>query len=106
KLSVVDPAGGAEWLGSMDEAPAGLEAVAHRVVHGGDRFREPVVVDPAVREALGELSELAPLHNGPALEAMDRAQVAFPDVPHVAVFDTAFHATILAAAATYAVPRR
>jgi len=102
----VDPAGGAERLGSMDEAPAGLEAVAHRVVHGGDRFREPVVVDRAVREALGELSELAPLHNGPALEAMDRAQAAFPDVPQVAVFDTAFHATIPEAAATYAVPWR
>ena len=79
--------------------------VGHRVVHGGARFREPAVVDDAVLDAVRELSGLAPLHNGPALAAIADARRALPDVPHVAVFDTAFHATIPAAAATYAVPR-
>jgi acetate kinase len=82
------------------------DAVGHRVVHGGARFRGPVVVDGAVVAELDALTELAPLHNAPALEALARAREALPDVPQVAVFDTAFHATIPAAAATYAVPRR
>jgi acetate kinase len=75
------------------------------VVHGGSRFREPVFVDDEVTEAIGEMSKLAPLHNLPALTAIGEARRGLPDVPHVAVFDTAFHATIPAAASTYAVPR-
>jgi acetate kinase len=82
------------------------DAVGHRVVHGGARFREPVVIDDDVRRAIDELRPLAPLHNAPALRAIEDAQRALPDVPHVAVFDTAFHATIPAEAATYALPRR
>jgi acetate kinase len=73
-------------------------------VHGGARFREPVVIDGAVRRQIEELEPLAPLHNAPALRAIEEAQRVLPDVPHVAVFDTAFHATIPAHAATYAVP--
>ena len=80
--------------------------MAHRVVHGGPRFREPVVVDAAVREAIHELEALAPLHNVPALRGIDQAQRALPGVPHVAVFDTAFHATIPEEASTYALPAR
>ena len=106
KLSVVAPDGGSERIGSLEEAPPGLAAVAHRVVHGGERFRDPVLVDPAVRAALAELTELAPLHNRPALEAIDAALAAFPGVPQVAVFDTAFHATLPEVAFAYAVPRR
>jgi acetate kinase len=86
--------------------PEGIDAVGHRVVHGGDRFREPVLVDEDVKAALRELSDLAPLHNVPALRALDEAQETLPSIPHVAVFDTAFHATIPRHAATYAVPER
>jgi acetate kinase len=84
----------------------GTAAVGHRVVHGGARFRDPVVIDDEVVAAVRELSSLAPLHNTPALRAIEEARLALPDVPHVAVFDTAFHATIPPEAATYAVPRR
>ena len=79
------------------------DAVAHRVVHGGDRFREPVLVDDGVARELERLVELAPLHNAPALHALREAREALPDVPHVAVFDTAFHATLPEVAASYAV---
>jgi acetate kinase len=75
-------------------------------VHGGSRFRDPVVVNDEVKEAIAELSALAPLHNAPALAAIEDAKRALPDVPHVAVFDTSFHAAIPAEAATYAVPAR
>ena len=82
------------------------EAVGHRVVHGGKRFVEPVLIGGEVLAAIEELRPLAPLHNEPALEAIRAAQAALPDVPHVAVFDTAFHATIPEEAATYAIPER
>jgi acetate kinase len=83
-----------------------VAAVAHRVVHGGSRFRDPVVIDEAVRSEIEKLEPLAPLHNAPALRAIEEARRALPDVPHVAVFDTAFHSTIPEQAATYAVPQR
>jgi acetate kinase len=82
------------------------DAVGHRVVHGGARFRDPVLIDDEVERELGRLVELAPLHNAPAIEALDEARKALPSVPYVAVFDTAFHATIPEEAATYALPRR
>jgi acetate kinase len=78
----------------------------HRIVHGGASFREPVAIDDTVQSALGELVELAPLHNTPALAALAEARRAFPELPHVAVFDTAFHATVSDVAATYALPLR
>ena len=81
-------------------------AVGHRVVHGGERLVDPVVVDDAVQREIALLMPLAPLHNRPALEAMERARTALPDVPHVAVFDTAFHRTLPPEASTYAVPER
>ena len=81
-------------------------AVGHRIVHGGSRFVEPVLVDDEVVRAIEAVTELAPLHNAPALDALRRAREALPDVPHVAVFDTAFHATLEAEATTYAVPLR
>ena len=88
----------------MDDYAA-ADAVGHRVVHGGDRFREPTPIDDRVLAAIEELRPLAPLHNEPALRAIRAAQEALPDLPHVAVFDTAFHATIPEEAATYAIPR-
>jgi acetate kinase len=75
-------------------------------VHGGERFREPVVIDDDVEAGLLELAELAPLHNGPAVAAIGEARRALPDVPHVAVFDTAFHATLPEEAAVYSLPLR
>src|SRR5690349_10643375 len=85
---------------------AECDAVGHRVVHGGGRFVEPTVVDEKVVTALRELTPLAPLHNAPALRAIEEAQAALPDVPQVAVFDTAFHATMPEEAMRYAVPER
>lgn len=82
------------------------DAVGHRIVHGGGRFVEPVEVMPAVEEAITDASALAPLHNEPALRALREARAALPGVPHVAVFDTAFHSTIPVEASTYAVPAR
>jgi acetate kinase len=75
-------------------------------VHGGTRFREPVVIDEEVLRSLDQLAELAPLHNRPAIEAIGATRERLPRVPHVAVFDTAFHATLPAQASAYAVPRR
>jgi acetate kinase len=81
------------------------DAVGHRVVHGGARFLEPTLIDDDVIAAIEELRPLAPLHNEPALRAIRDARAALPDVPHVAVFDTAFQASIPEEAATYAIPR-
>ena len=74
-------------------------------MHGGARFRDAVLVDDGVVVALGELTDLAPLHQPAALAGMAAVGRALPDVPAVACFDTAFHATLPAAAATYALPR-
>jgi acetate kinase len=82
------------------------DAVGHRVVHGGRRFVGPARVDDDVERAIEELSVLAPLHNRRALEEIRRAREALPDVPQVAVFDTAFHRTLPPAASTYAIPER
>ena len=82
-----------------------LIAVAHRVVHGAERFAMPVLVDDEVVAAIRELSALAPLHNPVNATGIDVARRVLPDLPHVAVFDTAFHQTLPAHAHTYAVPR-
>jgi acetate kinase len=80
-------------------------AVGHRVVHGGSRYGDPVQIDDVVEKAIEELSPLAPLHNPANLTGIKVARRTFPHLPHVAVFDTAFHQTMPAAAYTYAVPR-
>jgi acetate kinase len=80
-----------------------LAAVGHRVVQGGARFVQPTVIDEAVVRTIDEISPLAPLHNPPNLLGIQAAREAFPDVPHVAVFDTAFHRTIPEEAHTYAI---
>jgi acetate kinase len=90
----------------VDSLAQDVDVVAHRVVHGGSRFREPIVIDESVRSEIEKLESLAPLHNAPALRAIDDAQRVLPDIPHVAVFDTAFHVTIPEVAATYAVPQQ
>jgi len=81
-----------------------VHAVGHRIVHGGDEFSGPVLIDPAVRRRIGALTDLAPLHQPKSLAALDAVTAVLPDVPAVACFDTAFHATIPAAAATFALP--
>jgi acetate kinase len=87
----------------LSEAPD-VDVAGHRVVHGGPRFRQAVIVDPPVIAALEELIPLAPLHNPPALHAIAALRQVAPDLVAVACFDTAFHATIPDAASTYAVP--
>ena len=91
----------------LDEALDGPppDAVAHRVVHGGERTRAALVDDALVAE-LDALTELAPLHQPPALVAVGRCRARWPDVPNVAAFDTAFHTTIPEPARTYALPER
>lgn len=86
---------------SLDLHP--LLAVGHRVVHGGKRFFEATLINNLVKINIEELAELAPLHNPANLQGIEAAQKAFPDVPHVAVFDTAFHATLAPAAYSYAI---
>jgi acetate kinase len=95
-----------EPVASLDEVPDGVRAVAHRIVHGGGRFLVPTLVDDGVEQELARLVDLAPLHMAPAIEALQAARAALPAVPHVAVFDSAFHASIPAEASTYALPRR
>jgi acetate kinase len=80
-----------------------IAAVGHRVVHGGARFTGPTLVDDDVETAIRELSVLAPLHNPANAAGIGAARKAMPGVPHVAVFDTAFHATLSPAAYTYAI---
>ncbi|MEO8288073.1 MAG: acetate kinase [Chloroflexota bacterium] len=89
----------------LRQFPGGINAVGHRVVHGGDRFVAPTVIDKTVMDAIGELSELAPLHNPGALDGIKGVLAALGDgVPMVAVFDTAFHSSLPDYAYTYALP--
>ncbi|OBG17623.1 acetate kinase [Mycolicibacterium celeriflavum] len=83
----------------------GLVAVGHRVVHGGPDIYRPTLIDDALVAEIDELSALAPLHNPPALLGIEEARKALPDLPHVAVFDTAFFHDLPPAAATYAIDR-
>lgn len=92
-----------------ENAPAAagaIRAVGHRVVHGGMTFRQSVRVDATLEEAIRRTAELAPLHNPPALAALDAARRLFPDVPHVAAFDTAFFASLAPRAHVYPLPYR
>ncbi len=81
-----------------------VAVVGHRVVHGGAVFRESVRIDQNVKAAIGRLAELAPLHNPPALEAIEAAEAALPGASHVAVFDTAFFASLRPDAYVYPLP--
>jgi acetate kinase len=100
---------GEDLIGSYEQIPTeiapAVEAVGHRIVHGGTRFTGPVVIDDVVEQQLHALAELAPLHQSKSLQALAAAREAFPDVTHVACFDTAFHARMPAKARTVALPR-
>jgi acetate kinase len=89
---------------ALDGGLGDADVVGHRIVHGGERFREAVLIDPEVEAALRELVDLAPLHQPKSLAALDAVSTALPGVPAVACFDTAFHATLPVAAHTYALP--
>jgi acetate kinase len=89
----------------VDLKSGGLLAVGHRVVHGGKRFYRPTLLDDAVVAEIDKLSELAPLHNPPAVRGITVARKLLPNIPQVAVFDTAFFHDLPAAAATYAINR-
>jgi acetate kinase len=87
-------------LGSVDE----IDAAGHRMVHGGEEFASSVLITPEVVEKIEACSVLAPLHNPPNLRGYHAAHAALPDVPHIAVFDTAFHQTMPAHAFLYGIP--
>jgi len=93
---------------ALDEAARSatrIDAVGHRIVHGGDRFTEPVLIDETVTAALDALTDLAPLHNGPGVAGIRAARAVLKStVPMVAAFDTTFHAAMPAHAAHYALP--
>ncbi len=119
KLSVLDDAGTVTsareldpWDGSPDHAEVAAfladngngAIVGHRVVHGGSRFRSAVVIDDSVIAAIRDLTDLAPLHQTRALAGIEAVGRTLPNARAVACFDTAFHATLSAAAARYALP--
>jgi acetate kinase len=89
---------------ALDTVLCEANAVGHRIVHGGERFREAVRIDADAEAAMRELSDLAPLHQPKSLAALDAITAALPELPAVACFDTAFHATLPPAASTYALP--
>ena len=95
---------GAELEGVLHDWPV-PDAIGHRVVHGGTRFTDPVLIDAGVRKELEDLTALAPLHQPKSLAGLDAVTALLPALPAVACFDTAFHTTIPDAAATYAVPK-
>jgi len=100
-----DSADEAHDLASVLDSMPVCDAVGHRIVHGGSQFREPVRVDPEIERALLSLSSLAPLHQPRAVDGIRIMTRLRPDLPQVACFDTAFHASMPPAAATYALPR-
>jgi acetate kinase len=87
------------------ESLTDVQAIGHRVVHGGETFTEPVIVNEEVKAKIDACAALAPLHNPPNLLGITACEKAFPGVPNVAVFDTAFHQTMDASAYLYAIPR-
>jgi acetate kinase len=91
---------------ALDSPLGEAQAIGHRIVHGGERFRSAVRIDAEVETALRGLIDLAPLHQPKSLAALDAVTALLPELPAVACFDTAFHATLPAAAATYALPAR
>jgi acetate kinase len=91
-----------DYLHSLDE----IEAVGHRVVHGGEMFKDSVLIDEDVEHAIELAYDIAPLHNPPNLQGIRAAKKHLPNIPHVAVFDTAFHHSIPQHAFLYGIPNR
>lgn len=105
-----EPGGDPDHAAALGRVLTGLppdvavQAVGHRVVHGGEKFRAATLITLEVLGAIAELADLAPLHNPPAVQGIRAAQASLPGVPNVAVFDTAFHATLPPHAYLYALP--
>ena len=93
-----------EAIKSLHVNFADIDAVGHRVVHGGEKFRNSVLIDDEVMEAIKDLIPLAPLHNPANLEGIKVVRQKAPNIPQIAVFDTAFHATLDKEAFIYALP--
>jgi len=87
-------------------SPKDIMAVGHRVVHGGELFKDSVLIDDEVKEAIEQAFDLAPLHNPPNLKGIEAAEERLPGIPHVAVFDTAFHHSLPPYAYLYGIPNR
>jgi acetate kinase len=87
-------------------SPKDIKAVGHRVVHGGELFKNSVLIDDEVKEAIEHAFDLAPLHNPPNLKGIEAAEERLPGIPHVAVFDTAFHHSLPPYAYLYGIPNR
>ena len=105
KVDLVDEGRTVASYDQLPDAPPEVDAVGHRIVHGGPDLVEPVVIDAAVEAQLRGLVQLAPLHQPKSLAGLDAARRLLPDVPHVGCFDTAFHATLPPEASTFALPR-
>ena len=105
KVAVVEDGRTVSSGDGLPDQPPAVDAVGHRIVHGGADLVDPVVIDPAVETRLRDLVDLAPLHQPKSLAGLAAARELLPDAPHVACFDTAFHATIPAAASTFALPQ-
>jgi acetate kinase len=93
-----------DWL-HQGESNLHLDAIAHRIVHGGDRVSQPTIANDDVISALDDASRFAPLHNPPAIATLRAVREKFPKVPSIVVTDTAFHRTLPPVARTYAIPR-
>jgi acetate kinase len=104
KVDLIDEGQAVETYDGLPAVAPRVDAVGHRIVHGGPALVRPVVIDADVEQQLRDLVALAPLHQPKSLAGLDAARRLLPDVPHVACFDTAFHATLPAAASTYALP--
>lgn len=87
-------------------SPDDIKAVGHRVVHGGEMFKDSVLIDDVMKDAIEQAFDLAPLHNPPNLKGIEAAEERLPDIPHVAVFDTAFHHSLPPYAYLYGIPNR
>ncbi|WP_061960913.1 acetate kinase [Demequina flava] len=98
-------------IASLEQPGSGVDiaditVVGHRVLHGGEEFSAPTIIDDAVERTIALLAPLGPLHIPANLAGINAARAAFPNLPHVAIFDTAFHSTLPEAAYTYAIDRR
>ena len=103
-LGAVRNAGDSAQVADAVAGFGAIHAIGHRIVHGGTAFRGPVRIDPGVVARITALTDLAPLHQPKSLAALAAVTEVLPDVPAVACFDTAFHATLPPAASTYALP--